>query len=714
MQDTFSRLAPFIKEYIFRSGWHGLKAVQEQAINVILDTEDNLLLSCGTSTGKTEAAFFPILTEIQKTSANGTAVLYIAPLKALINDQFDRISQLCKTAGINVFHRHGDVSGNNKEKFLQTPSGILQTTPESLEGLLVCRASEINTLFSSLRYIVIDELHSLFENDRGAQTLCQIARIMRIAKVNPRIVGLSATIGNTQAVCKMLSSCNGRNTVCPKFNSEKKQVSLMFEYFENQKNGEEFIYQAVKNKNSVVFSNSRDETEKITSSLRKIAENRRNNINIYIHHGNISAPLRRQAEEALKKPSQHTVVCSTSTLELGIDIGQLERVVSVGTPNTVSGFLQRMGRSGRRGGTPEMLSVFWNEEKSYSDYNSLPFSLLQAIAIVELYKRERFVEPPVNKKYPFSLLCHQTLSELASSGIGLMLPELARNVLSLPPFADISKDDYKLILSFLYKNGQIEKTDDGRIIVGLKAEKNVASYRFFSVFKEEISYTVKSANGAQIGTIPQVVFPGEKFTLAGRGWVCLKLDDKARVIYAQSSDGKISFNSRGSFFGINNKIAEYTAKILSENEIYPYLGVGAAKKLAEARKYAEQTEILNYPIHYVGNDLWTFFPWLGSNAMNTLCRCIKKYTDGILTSETTVENPYVLSFKMEKENLSEFKRIMRESLCSNSFNATELIEKNESCFTEKYDYLVPKQLLQKAYATDKTDINSVKKIIESL
>lgn len=714
MQDTFSRLAPFIKEYIFCSGWQGLRAMQEQAINVILDTENNLLLSGGTSSGKTEAAFFPILTEIEKMSVSGTAVLYIAPLKALINDQFSRISQLCKTAGINVFHRHGDVSGNSKEKYLQNPSGILQTTPESLEGLLICRSSEIKKLFSSLKYIVIDELHSFFQNDRGAQTLCQIARIMRIAEVNPRIVGLSATMGDTQTVCKMLSSCNGRNTVCPQFNSEKKEVSLLFEYFENPQSGAEFIYQAVKNKNSIVFSNSRDETEKITSYLRKTAELHRNNVDIYIHHGNISASLRRQAEEALKKTSQHTVVCSTSTLELGIDIGQLERVISVGTPNTVSGFLQRMGRSGRRGGIPEMLSVFWEEEKVYSDYNSLPFSLLQAIAIVELYKRERFVEPPINKKYPFSLLCHQTLSEIASSGIGLLLPELARNVLTLPPFRNISKDDYKLLLSHLYKNGQIDKTDDGRIIIGLNAEKNVASYRFFSVFKEEAHYIVKSANGAQIGTVPQAVFPGEKFTLAGRGWVCLKLDDKAHVIYAQSSDGKISFNRSGNLLGINGKIAEYTAKILSENQIYPYLGAEAAKKLAEARKYAKQTGILKYPLHCAKNGEWLVFPWLGSNAMNTLRRCIKKYTGDFLTSEITVENPYVLSFKMENENLSEFKRLMRENVLSKLQDTTQLIDETESCFTEKYDYLVPKQLLQKAYAADKTDINSVKKIIELL
>ena len=716
MQDNTSRLADFIKEYVFTSGWKGLRPVQEEAVRVIFDTSDNLVLSCGTSSGKTEAAFFPILTHIQKIKQPGASVLYIAPLKALINDQFERITFLCKKAGINVYHRHGDVSSKNKEDFIDDPSGILQITPESLESLLICRNTEIKRIFENLRYVVIDELHALLGTDRGSQVLCQISRIMKTVDVNPRIIGLSATVGNTDAACRMLSACNGRKTVCPKFGGEKLEVSLLYEYFEDIGTRDEFVYDSVKKKNSLVFSNSREETEKITASLRDISSKRHDNGDIFIHHGNISASLRHDAEKALKTPSRHTVVCATSTLELGIDIGQLERVVSLGTPNTVSSFLQRLGRSGRRGNIPEMLSVFtYESEKDNGDrFDILPFELLQGIAIVELYRRERFVESAKEKKYPFGLLAHQTLSVLASSGEGMSLPELARTLLTLQPFSNISTDDYKLLLSHLYAREHIDRTDDGKVITGLASEKLLSSFKFYAVFKEEVNYTVKDEDGKEIGEIPEAVSPGGKFSLAGRVWVCERLDSEQRIIYARAAKGKLASFWRGSLTGIDDKIAEYVKRILSEDEIYPYLGKNAARVLASARQYVRENRLLEYPMHKMDDDLYIILPWFGSSAMNTLCRYIRKITGGIVTSRTVIENPYVLSLHLEDNDMDEFLTMMRENRYSEDKYNITLIDENESCFTEKYDYLVPGELLRKAYAADRMNAKKVSELIEQL
>ncbi len=716
MSDNFSRLAPFIKEYAFGSGWTGLRPVQEEAIRVILDTKDNLLVSCGTSSGKTEAAFFPILTVVSERIKKGVSVLYIAPLKALINDQFERISYLCKSADIKIHHRHGDVSTASKEAFMENPTGILQITPESLEGLLLKRSSEISEIFSKTEFIVIDELHALLGTDRGGQVLCQIGRIMKAANINPRIVGLSATIGDADAVCSVLSACNGRNTVCPKFSGEKLSVSLLYEYFDDIKKRDEFVYEAVKKKNSLVFSNSREDTEKITAALRDISEKRRDNGDIFIHHGNISAALRHDAEKALKNPARHSVVCATSTLELGIDIGRLERVVSLGTPNTVSSFLQRLGRSGRRGNVPEMLSAFSEspEDDRTDRFDILPFELLQGIAIVELYRRERFVEPPQDKKYPFSLLCHQTLSHLASNPEGLTAAELARSILTLAPFKNIESNDYKLLLSHLFAIGYIEKLGDGKLIIGLSAEKTVGSFKFFAVFREEVSFTVKDEAGNEIGEIPEAVPAGGKFTLAGRTWVCERIDSEARVIYAKAAKGKLSSFWHGSLTGIDDKIAEYTRKILSEDEIYPYLGKNAARVLTSARKYARENSLLDYPLHAVDDDLWIITPWLGSYAMNTLLRYIRSLTGGIVSSKAVIENPYVLSFRMDKCDLSEFIRTLKQgSFFDDSLNIT-LIDEHDSCFTEKYDYLVPRELLRKAYAADRMNSEKIAEIIEKL
>ena len=716
MQDYSERLAPFIKEYVFTSGWSGLKPVQNEAARVIFEREDNLVLSCGTSSGKTEAAFFPILTEIARDKKDGVAVLYIAPLKALINDQFERISYLCRKAGIKVYHRHGDVSTQNKREFEEHPCGILQITPEALESLLISHSTEIAKIFSSLKYVVIDELHALLGTDRGSQVLCQISRIMKNAGVSPRIIGLSATLGNTDTVCEMLSKCNGKTTVCPKFDGEKLEVSLLYEYFDSTKSRDEFVYDAVKKKNSLVFSNSREETEKITASLREISENRHDNGDIFIHHGNICASLRHDAEKALKSSSRHAVVCATSTLELGIDIGRLERVVSLGTPNTVSSFLQRLGRSGRRGNVPEMLCAFTSEaEKEDLDrYDILPFELLQGIAIVELYRRERFVETAKEKKYPFSLLAHQTLSVLASNGEGLLTSELARTVLTLAPFSNIGFDDYKLLLSHLYSKGYIDKTDDGKIILGLSSEKLVGSFRFYAVFKEEANYTVKDESGKEIGQIPQAVGVGGKFSLAGRVWVCERLDSEQRIIYARSAKGKLSSFWRGNLTGIDDKIAQYVKNILSEDEIYPYLGKNAVKVLTSARKYARDNGLLDFPMHKIDDELYIILPWFGSSSMNTLCRYIRKTTGGIASSRAVIENPYVLSLHLRDDDLRDFLSIMREnSFSDNRYNIT-LIGENEGCFTEKYDYLVPKQLLRKAYAQDKMDVEKVAELIDRL
>lgn len=716
MQDISNKFAPFIKEYVFTSGWTGLRPVQSEAAKVIFDTDENLLLSCGTSSGKTEAAFFPILTEISKNKKDGVAVLYIAPLKALINDQFERITYLCKRAGISVCHRHGDVSSKERRDLISTPSHILQITPESLEGLLISCTNDAKRIFGNLKYVVIDELHAFLGTDRGGQVMCQIGRIMQNAEVNPRIIGLSATIGDTAAVCELLSEINGKKTVCPKFENDSFSVSLLYEYFDSVEKRDSFVYDCVKKKNSLVFSNSREDTEKITASLRAIARERHDNGNIFIHHGSISASLRHDAEKALKGLSEHAVVCATSTLELGIDVGRLERVVTLGSPNTVSSFLQRLGRSGRRGNTPEMLLAFTdNAEKDSADvFDILPFELLQAIAIAELYRRERFVEPPIKKKYPLSLLCHQTLSVLASNIEGLSITQLARSVLTLPPFKGISADDYKAVLSRLYETGHIAKTDDGKVILGLSSEKLINSFRFYAVFKEEVSYTVKDESGKEIGEIPEAVGIGRRFSLAGRVWVCERLDSEARVIYARPVKGKMHTFRHGSTLSLDDRIAAYTAKILLEDEIYPYLGKNAAAELCRARDLVRKNKLLEYPIHHLFDDLWIILPWFGSKAMNTLLRYIRKTAGTSVGARVVIENPYVMSLRLDERDIDEFKEVLKENIYRNNKLNIMLIDESECYFLEKYDYLLPRELLRRAHAEDSMDIDEVYKFIKRL
>ena len=231
--NVFERYAPFIQDYIYRSGWQSLRSVQNAAGDAIFNTDENVLLTASTASGKTEAAFFPILTLLEENPSKTVGVLYIAPLKALINDQFSRLNELCEEAGIAVSRWHGDVAQSKKRKLLNKPSGILQITPESLESLMINKHMEIPSLFGDLRFIVIDEIHSLLRGDRGMQTFCLIERLCRLASCNPRRIGLSATIGNPEAAGRFLAAGSGRGTVIPAVDSGREIWRLSMEHFYN-------------------------------------------------------------------------------------------------------------------------------------------------------------------------------------------------------------------------------------------------------------------------------------------------------------------------------------------------------------------------------------------------------------------------------------------------------------------------------------------------
>ena len=318
--NVYGRYAPFIQEYIYRSGWQTLRGVQNAAGEAIFGTEDNVLLTASTASGKTEAAFFPILTLLDENPSSSVGVLYIAPLKALINDQFGRLNELCEEEGIPVTRWHGDVPQSQKRKLMKKPAGILQITPESLESLMMNRHMEIPSLFGDLRFIVIDEIHSLLRGDRGMQTFCLIERLCRLAECRPRRIGLSATIGNPEAAGKFLAAGSGRGTVIPRFEAGKEVWRLSMEHFFNTAPqadegkqivsaasvteeatdtapkaadpGIGYIFEHTRGKKCLVFTNSREECEAVCQSLRQYCEVNHEPERFLIHHGNLSASYR--------------------------------------------------------------------------------------------------------------------------------------------------------------------------------------------------------------------------------------------------------------------------------------------------------------------------------------------------------------------------------------------------------------------------------------
>ena len=737
----FSRFPDYIREYIYSRSWDSLRQVQIEAARCIFETRNHLLLTTSTASGKTEAAFFPILSEFSEDMPQSIGVLYVAPLKSLINDQFSRMEDVLRESGVAVTHWHGDVAASHKKKLLEHPRGILQITPESLESMLINRSNDISRLFSDLRYVVLDEMHTLTGTDRGNQILCQLSRLShRIGHV-PRRIGLSATIGDPQTAADWLSAGTDIPCEIPHFPEERIRWRLGMEHFYIQNTkleqatdrpsadaptedgrdtsdlpalaeqrvppraaidaGYEYMYDCVRDKKSLVFSNSREETEYVTATLRQIAKNRGEPDIFLIHHGNLSASIREEAELKMKDEEIHAVTCATVTMELGIDIGRLERILQNDSPNSVSSFLQRLGRSGRRGQPPEMMMVFREEDPLPNTPlpQLIPWGLLRAIAIVQRYIEERFIEPPTTRKYPFSLLFHQTLSTLAASG-ELTPRILADRVLNLPPFSHISKEDYRTLIVSMIQNDYLEMTEEKGLIVGLAGERLLKSFKFYAVFKDSEDYTVRCGSD-EIGTITTPPPVGDRFALAGRVWEVEELDIARKLIYVKAVQGKMEVSWPGDYGEIHTKILERMKRVLQEDVTYPYLKPNAAHRLEVARHLARNTGMLEQPLVHLGGYSYCLFPWLGTRSFRTLRKFIAKNAPRSRVSGIEFEGCCYITFKMEKGPPATLAEELYEEVCRRGIRCEELVGAGENPVFEKYDDYIPGELLRRAYAADK-------------
>ncbi len=733
--DIFSRYAPFIQDFIYQNNWESLRAVQVAAGDAVFNTDDNVLLCASTASGKTEAAFFPILTQFFEDMPRSVGAIYVGPLKALINDQFMRLNELCFEARIPVWHWHGDVAQSHKNKLLKNPSGILQITPESLEALLLHKHADVARLFSDLRYVVIDEVHALMRGDRGGQTLCLIERLSKLAGVNPRRIGLSATIGDPVSAGEFLSAGTGRNTVIPKIETKNAVWRLSMEHFfmkeeqaadakevknalpaldmktdsapKNADPGLGYIFEHTREKKCLVFVNSREECEVVTTTLRRYCEIQNEPDRFLIHHGNLSASYRETAEAVMKDDEQFQTTVTTATLELGIDIGRLERAFQIGAPFTVSSFLQRMGRTGRRDNPPEMWFVMREQEPEPRAMlpATIPWELLQGIALVQLYIEEKWVEPQRQGQLAYSLLYHQTMCTLASCG-ETAPAALASRVLSLNYFHNITQDDFKQLLRHLLSIDHIQKTERGGLIVGLNGERQINSYKFYAVFQENEEYTVRNRS-QELGTIVLPPPVAEKIALAGHVWIVEEVDHKRHLVYCEQVKGTVP-----AYFGqcpgdINTKILERMKTALHENTAYPYLMKNAVARLSEARRTAALSGMTEEPLLNLGGDMWCLFPWLGSYAFLAMERFLKlKCAPALGLSALDSSRPYFIQFKMKASKEAFFKTLL--DMEKQPLDPMELIYKGEVPLFQKYDEFLPVELVKKGFAHGVLGIEEMK------
>lgn len=558
---SFDLLSEPIRKFIRDKGWEQLRPIQTAAIAKILVSDDNFILASRTASGKTEAAFLPILSKVNFNDS-GVQVLYISPLIALINDQFYRIEELCKNLDVTVTKWHGEANKTLKERLIKQPNGIVLITPESLEAMFVNKPYNVKQLFPNLKYVVIDEIHSFIGTDRGIQLKSILARLQKVNSKSFSIVGLSATIGDYDEAKKFTGDELKTKVLLDR---TAKEINALFRYFKN-KNEElplellKDLYIETKDNKVLIFPNSRGRAEEVAVKLRKISDRVKGHPNYFSHHSSVDREVREYVEYFAKNNNrQNFCISCTSTLELGIDIGTVDEVVQIDATHSIASLIQRVGRSGRKEGESSNLYMYATNE----------WSLLQSIACWLLYK-EGFIEPPQKNEKSYDILVHQALS-ITKGHSGIRLTELINQLQENAAFKQIELSEVDEILKHLIEIDFLEKLQH-EVIIGVEGEKVVNSRDFYSVFKTEENFKVVNA-GNTIGEIPfsPQIIEDENILLSAKIWKIKFVDHKAKKIEViPTKDGK-----KPIFFGggatIHQRIREKMFEVLYSKTDYDFL-----------------------------------------------------------------------------------------------------------------------------------------------
>lgn len=569
---VFARFAPRLQQAIVsRLGWSSLRSVQEEAGEALL-AGDNAVILAPTAGGKTEASMFPTLSQMVDNEPEGVGALYIAPIKALLNNQADRLGLYTEMVGLRRFVWHGDTPDQPRRQFLGEPAELLMTTPESLEVMLVSPRVDENKLFADLRTVVMDEVHELAGSDRGAHLMSVLERLARISKHDVQRVGLSATVGNPGAILTWLQGTSNRpgRVVNPPKQPGRRQ--LLVAHRQNLAELSRDAARVARGQKSLFFCQSRSTTEAVAEHMRRAGTA------VFVHHSAVSREERQLAEERFHHGSDACIVC-TSTLELGIDVGDLDRVLQAEAPDTVSSFLQRMGRTGRRAGQAANTTFFCETTEG----------VLQAIALVELAKAG-WVEAVEVERRCWPVLIHQLLA-MALASDGIAADDAWEHLARVPDFQGIHRAEYDRLLKWMLGDGALRLVG-GRLVLGPKAERRFGRKNFmelFAVFSSPQTYAVQTAGGQPLGSLNQafvdrLVDGVSSFLLGGRAWAVLQVrhDDRSVVVEPAPRGRQPTWGGfLPQFLGF--EVCQRILSVLLSDERYPYLDDAAWAVLAEHR-----------------------------------------------------------------------------------------------------------------------------------
>lgn len=716
--ESFELLHEDMQQWLWKQNWETLRQIQEQAIPLIVEGDSDVILSAPTASGKTEAAFLPILSHItaQRESAQspslGFDVVYISPLKALINDQYERLQDLCDACDLPVHRWHGDVSSSKKNKALEEPGGILLITPESVEALFLRRPSKFHQALQNVSYVVVDEVHAFIGTPRGKQLQSLLNRIEKAkGEWTPR-VALSATIGDKDMTADFLRPNSGSEVEIVESNDEQQEIRLLVKGYKNRntETGKEDdegpsgtvvdiaeqIFTTLRGQDNLVFTNRRSDVELYTDLLKRISDDKGVPNEFYAHHGSLSKDIREESERVLKDSRSHATVLCTSTLELGIDIGWMDSIGQIGSPPSVSSMRQRLGRSGRKDG-PAVLRMYIQEPEigdSTSFEDMLRPELVQTIAMVDLLL-EKWYEPPNLDAFELSTLIQQLLSLIAEHG-GIKT-KTAHRILCLDgPFGNVSIAQFKSLLRGLADEDLLNQAGDGDLIMGLSGEKLTGHYDFYAAFWSPDEYRLV-ANEKTIGTLPVTspLMEGKLLIFAGQRWEVESVDEEKQIAFLKKSPGGQVPLFGGDGALLHSRIREEMYRTYTNTNTPRYLDSEAEELLEEGRLHFDRLDLKNQNIIPQGQHS-VLFVWAGDRVVNTI--------HVLLTKKGYQASKSGMTLQVRDCGPAELLDVLEEISTLDPPEAIKLAEAVKNKIVDKHDWYLPEELLNSNYASKRLDI----------
>ena len=604
-ESSFDRLHPALQHHIVNSlGWTSLHPLQEQAIGPVLDGDHALLLA-PTAGGKTEAAVFPLLSRMLTEGWGGLSVLYVCPIKALLNNIESRLRAYGALVGRRVDLWHGDVGDARRRAIMREPPDLLLTTPESIEVMLVSSRSEPQVLFQNLEAVVVDELHAFAGDDRGWHLLAVLERVRRLSGREIQRLGLSATIGNPEALLEWLAPASSRpRRIIAPAGKVAKSASVYLDYVGGVRNAAKVVSALHRGEKRLVFCDSRARVEQMAAELRQAGTE------TFVSHSSLGLDERRRSEEAFSQGND-CVIVATSTLELGIDVGDLYRVVQMDAPATVASFMQRLGRTGRRPATTRNCLFLATTDDGF----------LKASGLLRLWL-DGYVEPVVPPPEPFHIFAQQIMALALQEGrIGRAT---WRDWLGeMPAFSAMARGHLDEIVEFMLTRGVLYE-DDGMLSLGAEGERAFGRRHFMdlmSVFTSAPLFSVQHGR-LELGLVHPLSFQVRRtgpvvLLLAGRNWEVSHVDWDRRVAYvkATSEKGRSRWIGPGIHLGFD--LCRAIRRVLDDGTLDIELSRRARSKLVEIRQDFSWVDTTATTIvrDTAGASRWWTFAGLRANTM---------------------------------------------------------------------------------------------------